>query len=82
MQVVTIGASVFMIVRTSLEAFHLDQESMSFKAGAKLLPMAVCGSIFKIGTISTALAVLRFNILYAVLLISVIGLAVKRNPQS
>jgi len=27
---------------------------MSFKAGAKLLPMAVCGSIFKIGTISTA----------------------------
>ena len=77
LQLVTIIISVLMIIRTSLEAFHLDQESMSFKEGAKLLPLAICGSIFKIGTISMAFAVLRFNVLYAVLIIVVVGLAAK-----
>ena len=69
--------SVLMILRTSLEAFHLDQQSWSLKKALELLPLAVCGSVFKIGTLSIAISVLRFNVFYVLLTIVGIWFATK-----
>ena len=67
-QLLTLGISVIMIVMTTLEAFFVDQPIREPYDYFKVALFAIPGSIFKIGTISIICTVLRFNIVFVVLI--------------
>ena len=68
LQLITLAISVIMIIKTGLEAFFSDHRTKSYVHIARMFPVALFGSIFKIGAISILFSVLRFNAIYFLLL--------------
>jgi hypothetical protein len=67
-QMLTLIFSLVMIIKTSIEFFLLDQPAIDTYQGVlaflKLLPISLFSHVFKLGSLTIAFAIFRFNVLY------------------